>query len=813
MTQRRIRSLLSMFATRLRIGVLTVAVVGTTAAIPGHVVPLRRGVRVEPQARMVARPQGASVHMPFISRTGGSSEGSAPLYAPISGGSVAVNAAGEVTYAFRRARGASPVVLTETLVGAAAARVSGAGRSPARINIFHGSDPSTWRRDVRAYDRVSLGDVYDGVDATLRAYGGSVEKIFSVRPGAAPARIRLRLAGASHAAVTAAGVLSVDTAGGVVAFTRPVAYQDVDGRRTLVDVAYRLDGLEYGFDLGTYDRTRELIIDPLVSATYLGGSGVDFPWSVAVDELENVYVAGETQSPDFPGIGPGSADSSIDADNVYDAFVAKLDPQLGTLVAATFLGGSGYEGALTVSPHGGAVYAAGFTTSSDFPGVSPASADSTFVENEAWVARLDADLSSVTATFLGGSDEEIAAALAFDASGNVYVGGSTQSSDFPFISGISADQFQSGGEGFIVKLDPTLASALNATFLGGSAADNVVALAIDAAGNVYAAGTTHSSPFPGINPALSADATSVGSEAFVAKLNGALGAVINSTFVGGSGADGAQGLALDPFGAVYLAGDTESPDLPGISGASADSTFAGGAEAFVARLNGGLGAIEASSFLGGSGFDSAVGLVLAETGDVYVAGQTSSSDFPGVAKGSVDATFEVEEAFVARFDPNLSSIGEATYLGGSGTDYALSIARGVSGDLFVAGGTDSHDFPGVTAASADHTAQALDSFVVRLSGLTNPILLLLEKLKGLVAICRFCPPDPGHRLREILDDAIKQVRKDHVRPAINQLELFVRTTARYADKGQLSREDAERFTALANEALAALGAGRVTELR
>ena len=323
---------------------------------------------------------------------------------------------------------------------------------------------------------------------------------------------------------------------------------------------------------------------------------------MALDTTGNVYVAGSTSSTDFPGVGPGSADSTVEAG---DGFVAKLNSDLSSILAATFLGGNeSFDQALAVAVQGlGHVYIAGITLSADFPGIGPGSVDSTFEDGEGFVVKLNSDLSSfLAATFLGGELGDSAVALAVDSLGNVYVAGSTGSPDFPGIGPGSADSTIERSEGYVVKLNSNLSSILAATFLGG-------------------------------------------------------GRRAGGTFVGGF--DSATTLILDSLSNVYVAGDTDSSDFPGIGPGSADNTFAGGfGDGFVAKLNSDLSSIMAATFVGGTelGFaaERITALALDSLGNVYVAGVTGSFDFPGIGPGSADSTIEGEEGFVVKLDPNLS---------------------------------------------------------------------------------------------------------------------------------------------------------------
>jgi hypothetical protein len=279
----------------------------------------------------------------------------------------------------------------------------------------------------------------------------------------------------------------------------------------------------------------------------------------------------------------------------------------------------------------------------------------------------------------------LAFAITLDSGGNVYVAGVTTSSDFPGVGAGSADSvFAGGSEAFVAELNPGLGSILAATFLGGSDDEAAFAITLDGIGNVYVAGGTFSSDFPGVSSGSADSAFAGASEAFVAELNSGLSSILAATFLGGRGDDLAFAITLDSTDNVYVSGETTSSDFPGIGSSSAQSTLRGSSDAFIAKLNSNLSSILAATFLGGSsgninfvnnvlsviiqGFylggvsdDMAIAITLDSKDNVYVAGFTGSRDFPGVGSGSADKTFAgVEEAFVAELDPNLSVAGAPT---------------------------------------------------------------------------------------------------------------------------------------------------------
>ena len=176
------------------------------------------------------------------------------------------------------------------------------------MSRFIGNDPAKWHREVPTFDRVSLGEAWPGIDVEFAARGNNIEKLFTVAPGADPRHIAIRLRGAERLELAADGSLVARTGNGPVSFTAPAAWQDIDGRRRPVSVAYALAGQRYGFILGDYDHAQPVVIDPLLQATYLGGSLVagifPVPWCLIASG--NVFVAGTTNSPDFPGTAGGA---------------------------------------------------------------------------------------------------------------------------------------------------------------------------------------------------------------------------------------------------------------------------------------------------------------------------------------------------------------------------------------------------------------------------------------------------------------------------------------------------------------------------
>src|SRR5215467_4428212 len=421
--------------------------------------------------------------VPFVANAG-QSDPRVAYSASTFSGTVFVTREGDVVYALPAHRAApdasepaSGWTLTERFVDGHATPI-GAQAAATHVNVFAGSDPARWQRDVASYADVALGRVWPGISVTLAAHGKQVEKVFTIEPGAAPDAIRVRVAGAESLAVADDGGLMLHTGVGDVRLTAPVAYQDVAGTRRMLSAQYALSGEEYGFRVSGYDPTLPVVIDPLLQATRLGGSGEDQAIGIAIGPAGDVYVAGDTESFDFPGTAPG-AQPRFGGDR--DAFVARLIPDLTGLEEATFLGGSGLDQALAVviAPTTGEVYVVGLTSSPNFPGTSGGAqsrlGDVDLTDPlDGFVARLNASLTSLEqATYLGGSgNSDAAVAIAIAPTGTVYVAGVTNSVDFPGIAG-GAQTIPGGGQNdtFVARLNAGLTTLGQATLLGGTGED------------------------------------------------------------------------------------------------------------------------------------------------------------------------------------------------------------------------------------------------------------------------------------------------------------------------------------------------------
>jgi hypothetical protein len=648
---------------------------------------------------------------------------------------------------------------------------AGEAAMPGEVNYLRGSSASTWQTSLHRYARVGYPELWPGVDLQVFEHGGVLKYEFHVRPGASPAAIQLAYAGADSLSLDATGGLRIATDMGALRDAAPVSYQMIDGARVPVDSRYALlDAAteshdastatagraasaatatsatavaagaaaverRFGFDVGTYRRDRELVIDPGVEySTLLGGASHDTIASILVDALGNAYLAGTTQSPDFPTT-PGAYKRTGATSNFSDVFVSKLNATGTALIYSTFIGGSSFDwGRRLAVDAAGNAYVAGQTQSSNFPTTSNAFDRSINIgacprcgvdPYDAFVTKLNASGSAlVYSTYLGGIDIDGARGIAVDSTGAAYVTGETTSADFPTTAGAFNRTNRTNYDIFVTKLNPAGSALVYSTFLGGTAADNGERIAVDGNRNAYVLGFSSSADFPTTAGAFDTTANG-GFDVVLSKLNAAGSALVYSTFIGGSDFDSGGALVIDGAGRAYVGGGSGSldfPTTPGVFDATPD-----GNDAYLLALDPAGSSLVFSTMFGGAGSASATGLAVDVDGSIWVGGGTTSTDFP-VTAGAVRSTLNgFADAFVAHFSPGGTSVLYGTYVGGNQSDSALDLALDMSGDVYIAGQTYSPDFP-TTAGALDRVFNGDplvfwgDSFVLKLNveGTTPP---------------------------------------------------------------------------------------------
>jgi len=630
-------------------------------------------------------------------------------------------------------KGKESWVISERWVGGKVQAIKGEEELPTKVSYFIGNDPSKHKTNLPTYRYVSLGEVWSGIEVKLKATQKTVEKLFYVKPGADPSKIVVEVGGAKGLKLSKDGEIIIQTGLGELKLSKPVAWQEKDGKKLPVEVSYKLLGKNrYSFEVAKADPSLPIVIDPILQSTYLGGGGTDEAYALAIHpKTGEVYVAGITASTDFPNTFGGAQGDHIGR---VDVFVSRLNSNLTRILQSTYLGGSGVDKAyaLTLHPTTGEVYVAGITDSTDFPNTFGGAQANNRGQREAFVARLNSDLTKILqATYLGGNYVDVAKAIAIHPiTGEVYVAGNTNSTNFPRTFGGTQERFGGGpSDAFVARLNSDLTQILQSAYLGGSDRDEARALAIHpTTGEVYVAGRTYSTDFPKTAGGAQTNCNNCTSsnrpiydayDAFVARLNSDLTQILQSTYLGGRERDDANAIAIHPkTGEVYVAGGTLSTDFPKTAGGAQANTE--GHDAFVARFNSDLTQILQATYLGGNLGDVARALAIHPiSGEVYVAGYTNSTNFPnttGGAQASKARHANDYDAFVARLNSDLTQILQATYLGGNYWDEAKALAiHPKTGEVYVAGITWSTDFPKTAGGAQASKEKDRDAFVARLS--------------------------------------------------------------------------------------------------
>jgi hypothetical protein len=560
--------------------------------------------------------------------------------------------------------------------------VRGLDAQPGVSHYFIGDDPKGWRTNVPHYGRVSLTSVYDGID--LVSYGNqrTLEYDFVVAPGADPNQVQLAFEGADSIEVNGDGDLLLHTAIGDVIQKRPRVYQNSAGGQVNVAARYSITrGRRVSFELASYDRRKPLVIDPVVSyATLLSGSAVEQANGVAIDNAGAAYITGTTDS------------------------TANTAP-------------------LNQFPH----------TSSNQPNYS----------DDAFVTKISADGSTlIYTTFIGGAQNDRAFAIAVDQTGAAYITGDTNTNNnghtlgnpanFPILAPLQSTFGGGQWDAFVAKLSPS-GTLVYSTYLGGSGDESGLGIAVDSAGSAYVTGETSSTNFNvtpgalntqfnlGVNPGV------LVTDAFVTKI-GPSGQLVYSTFLGGSGSDHGQGIAVDASGSVYVTGTTFSWDFPPQSSTQMCLAKASSSDAFVTKLDPTGTTKVYSTCLGGASSDQGLAIAIDSLGAAYVTGSTMSampSPFPTTAGAFQTSLAGNQDAFITKFTPS-GTIAYSSYLGGSAADVGNGIGVDSTGAAYVAGSTASIDMKGPGGVALSN-AGGVDAFVANINPSGTALVYLVSR--------------------------------------------------------------------------------------
>jgi photosystem II stability/assembly factor-like uncharacterized protein len=604
--------------------------------------------------------------------------------------------------------------------------VTGREQLPGIVNYFIGNNPAEWHADIPTYAKVEYQDVYPGIDLVYYGTNRQLEYDFVVAPGADPHAVALNFAGADKVEVDTAGDLVIHAGGQELHQHKPYIYQDIDGSRQQTNGEFEIRNPQstirnsvtqnsrlITFEVGPYDPSRPLVIDPAVAySSYLGGSENEFA-NDTVDAAGNLYLSGATSSTDFPAGGSYHG-------GLQDGFVAKVNAAGTALVYATFLGGGGTDGGQHIRVDAaGSAYVVGSTTSTDFPTVN--------AFQTALAGGFDAFVTKLTpagdglaySSYLGGghpafaSNSDAAAGIAVDGAGNAYVVGSTSTTDFPVVNAFQP-AIHGAQDAFVTKVMPAGNQLAYSTYLGGSPtffdSDFAYDVAVDPAGSAYVTGRTMATDFPLQNAFQGSFGG--GEDAFVTKFTPAGNQLMFSTYLGGTLGEYGYGIAVDPAGNTYVTGQTNSANFP-IQDAIQSVSGGGNGDAFLTKFKPDGNSLAYSTYLGGSGTDNGRVVAVDAAGSAFLTGQTASANFPTAHAFQPVYGGDLSDGFAMKVNALGTAFVYSSFLGGSSSDTGIAIAVDPAGEAYVSGITFSTDFP-TSHPLQNSNSGASDAFVTKI---------------------------------------------------------------------------------------------------
>ena len=571
------------------------------------------------------------------------------------------------------------------------ARITTDDRSPDYTN-YYGQEAM----DAHSFGQVTYHDVYPGIDWKVYTTAKGIEYDFIVHPGADPGQIRLRFKDQEELTLDKAGRLVHGNSMGRFTEQAPVSFQ----ADKAVETRFVLTGDLLRFEVGNYDRTQSLTIDPArIWATYYGSTGDDAVYSTAVDPSGNVYLAGQTKS--SGSIASGGHQNTYGGN--YDAFLVKFDAS-GSRLWATYYGGTLEDGGYSCAVDGsGNVYLAGYTKSTAAIAASGHQGTLGGGGQDAFLVKFNASGVRQWGTYYGGTSYDFGAACTVDGSGNVYLAGSS-SSTAAIASGGHQSTYNGNLDAFLVKFNSSGVRQWG-TYYGGTNGENGNACAVDGSGNVYLAGQTNST---GSIAASGHQGTFAGGtgDGFLVKFNAA-GVRQWGTYYGGTGSELGHGCAVDGSGNVYLAGETTSTGA--IATGGHQNTYGGGIDAFLVKFNA-AGTRQWGTYYGGTAKDVGLSCSVDGLGDAYLVGQTASTG--GIASGGHQNTPGGGlDAFVVKLDAS-GARQWGSYYGGGTEDSGQSCALDSDGHIHIAGYTNSAS--AIAAGGYQNTFSAVyDGFLAK----------------------------------------------------------------------------------------------------
>ena len=581
------------------------------------------------------------------------------------------------------------------------------GRLPGESNYLVGKAPSLWRTHVPGYSRVRVRRAYPGVDLVCyQDRAGLLQVDFAAVPGAQPGRIGLEVTGAASVRVDEEGSLVAETAAGPVRWLRPYAYQVRAGKRLRVAAAFRQEARSnrVRFELGRYDRSLPLVVDPgLAASTYLGGTLDDGIVAISVDASGCIYALGFACSRDFP-VTPGAyktVDPAPPGDYNSSVVITKFSADGKTLVYSTYLG-AGAAGALAVSPAGEACVSGG-TSDGNFA-TTPGAYQRVFKgAYDCFVARLTpAGDGLAFATYLGGTLAEAATGLALGADGCLTLCGNSYSANYPTTAGAFQPAYPSASGsqcGFVTKLNLEGSGLVYSTYLAGTLQEDTIrAMAMGADGCPVLTGRSFSADFP-TTPGAYQRAYGGAGDIFLAKVRADGSGLVYSTYLGGPHGEWGDAVALDAAGRATLTGRGDMLGFPITTGVVRPA-YSEGSGAFITRFTADGTGLVWSTMIVCMGGTLGRAVAVDATGRTCIGVETYSASYPVTSNAfaAAHAGGAGTDCAVTLLSPSADRILYSTYLGGSSTDWLNALALDTPDGACVAGQTLSTNWPTTAGA-------------------------------------------------------------------------------------------------------------------
>lgn len=608
------------------------------------------------------------------------------------------------------------------------------GMKQAYHNYFLGNDETKWKSNVPLYSTVTLKGIYRGIDITYFYEGNHVRHDFTIEPWADPNQIKIKYEGQYKLSVDHNGDLVLQTSLGEIIHTKLFAFQEIGATKQQVACNFVVEnGNTVKFNLGNYDKSLPLIIDPVVRtfSSYLGSTSTEYPYASAIDESGFVYVTGYTMSAAFP-VTSGAYQTTIST--TPDAFVTKFNASGSGLVFSTFLGGNNSDYTIGIEvDNSNNIYVAGYTYSSNFPTTAGAFRTTVVATPDVFATKISAAGNSlIYSTYIGGSSTEIAYGMSIDNNGHMYITGYTNSSNYPTTTGAYRTTQVAGIDVFLTKVSTNGQTLSYSTYLGGSSSEYAYGVAVDNNGSAYVTGYTASSNFPTTAGAYHTVYTAT--DVFVTKFNPTGSGLVYSTLMPGNSTDIAYGIAVDNLGQATVVGYTNSSS--GFPLVNAFRTTLQGVEGFVTKFNANGSGLIFSTYIGGSSSDYIYDAVTDIDGNIYVAGYTASTNLLMTSDAAQPVSGGGNDGILYQLLPN-GQLRYATYIGGSSTDlayYFKCLDINANNEVSVSGYTSSTNFP-VSATAFQRTMSTSPDGWIQKYTFDPPNKIFL----GTIAPTNICP--------------------------------------------------------------------------